>query len=79
MMAGQAESEPFYIGYPGGPVVESIEVGGEGSAVLADIDAESRIVGIEILDVNVPEHVSLARSFAAENGLAFPPGALPAA
>jgi uncharacterized protein YuzE len=78
-MAGQADSDPFYIGYPGGPVVESIEVGGEGSAVLADVGAEGRIVGIEILDVNVPEHVALARSFADRNGLAFPPGALPAA
>ena len=79
MMAGQAESNPFYIGYPGGPIVESIEVGGEGSSVLADVDAEGRIIGIEILDVNVTEHVGLARSFAAEHGLAFPPGALPAA
>lgn len=79
MMVEQAGSEPFYIGYPGGPVVDSIEVGGEGSAVLADVDAEGRIVGIEILDVNVAEHVALARSFADRNGLAFPPGSLPAA
>ncbi|HEX3465020.1 MAG TPA: DUF2283 domain-containing protein [Candidatus Elarobacter sp.] len=79
MMAGEADSNPFYLGYPGGMIVESIEVGGEGSEVLADVDADGRIVGIEILDVNVPANVELARRFADEHGLAFPPGAVPAA
>ncbi len=79
MMAGEAESEPRYIGYAGGAVVETIEVGGEGSDVLADVDAEGRIVGIEILDVHVRENVERARRFADEHGLAFPPNALPAA
>ena len=79
MMAGQSGSEPLYIGYPGGAVVESIEVGGEGSDVLADLDSDGHIVGIEILDVNVADDVALARQFAEERGLAFPPNAVPAA
>jgi uncharacterized protein YuzE len=73
------DPRPAYIHYVGGPIVETIEVGEEGSDVLADVDAQGRIVGIEILDVNVPENIRLARRFAAEHGLEFPPGSVPAA
>ena len=78
-MGQHGETVPAYIDYVGGTIVETIEVGGEGSEVLADVDEDGRIVGIEILDVNIPENVALARRFAAERGLAFPPNAYPAA
>lgn len=76
---GHASADPFYVSYPGGAVVESIEVGGEGSEVLADVDESGRIVGIEIVDVAIAENVEIARRFAAERGLAFPPKIVPAA
>ncbi|MEA2690512.1 MAG: hypothetical protein QOD51_3119 [Candidatus Eremiobacteraeota bacterium] len=71
--------DPFYISYPGGSIVESIEVGGEGSEVLADVDAAGRVVGIELVDASIPESVELARRFAAERGLEFPPNIVPPA
>ncbi len=47
-------------------------VGGEDSEVLADVNDRGDIIGIEIVDVNVPESVQQARTFAAERGLEFP-------
>jgi uncharacterized protein YuzE len=54
------------------PVATTIEVGGEGSEVLADVNDRDEIIGIEIVDVNVAESVDQARAFARERGLAFP-------
>jgi uncharacterized protein YuzE len=78
-MFEHAEAKPFYIRYPGGRIVKCIEVGGEGSDVIADVDEAGTVVGIEIVDVNIPQNVALARSFAAARGLAFPDSAGPAA
>ena len=50
----------------------TVEVGGEGSEVLADVNAVGDIIGIEIIDVAIPENVARARAFAVERGLAFP-------
>jgi len=79
MMVEHAEPKPFYVRYPGGRIVECIEVGGEGSDVIADVDEAGTVVGIEILDVNVPQSVALARGFAEARGLTFPDSVGPAA
>jgi uncharacterized protein YuzE len=63
-----------YISYrPGRGVHKTLEVGGEGSEVLADLNEAGEVLGIEIIDVNVPENVEVARRFAAERGLELPP------
>jgi uncharacterized protein YuzE len=62
-----------YIRYRTDPVAEpTMFVGGEDSEVLADVNDRGDIIGIEIVDVNVPESVQQARTFAAERGLEFP-------
>ncbi len=78
-MVEHAQAKPFYLRYPGGRIVTCIEVGGEGSDVIADVDGAGTVVGIEIVDVNVARSVELARSFAASRGLAFPETIGPAA
>ena len=50
----------------------TVEVGGEGSEVLADVNADDQVIGIEIVDVAVPESIERARAFARERGLPFP-------
>jgi uncharacterized protein YuzE len=74
MIVEIAERGSAYIRYRVGERVadSQIEVGGEGSEVLADVNAADEVIGIEIVDVNVPESVELARSFAQQRGLAFP-------
>jgi hypothetical protein len=44
----------------------------EGTGVHVDINADDEIVGIEIIDVNEPELVAIARAYAQDNDLAFP-------
>jgi hypothetical protein len=74
MIVELSECGSAYIRYligelPAGPTVE---VGGEGSEVLVDVNAVGATIGIEIVDVAVPENVQLAQRYAIEHGLPFP-------
>jgi len=60
-----------YIKYAPGPSVSTVDLNDTGS-VAYDVDAEGTIVGIEVLEIQVPEQIALARKFADEHGLAFP-------
>jgi hypothetical protein len=60
----------YLVGDP--PVGPTVEVGGEGAEVLVDLNAQGAPIGIEIIDVTVPENVRLAQKYAAEHGLPFP-------
>ncbi|HWT06534.1 MAG TPA: hypothetical protein VN224_12310 [Xanthomonadales bacterium] len=44
----------------------------EGTGVHADLNADDEIVGIEIIDIDDPESVAIARDYARDNDLAFP-------
>jgi hypothetical protein len=44
----------------------------EGTGVHVDLNADDDIVGIEILDIDEPELVAIARDYARDNDLAFP-------
>ena len=74
MIVELAERGSAYIRYRTGERVAepTVEVSGEGSEVLADVNASGEIVGVEIVDVAVPESVTRAREFALEHGLSFP-------
>lgn len=63
-----------YIRYRVGERVEgdTIEIGGEGSEALADLNGTGDVIGIEIVDVNIAESIDRARAFAAERSLPFP-------
>jgi hypothetical protein len=41
-------------------------------SVAYDVDEAGTIVGIEVLEVQMPGQIALARTFADEHGLAFP-------
>jgi uncharacterized protein YuzE len=74
MIVENAGSGLVYISYrPGRGVYRTLEVGGEGSEVLADLNEAGQVLGIEIIDTTIPENLDLARRFAAERGLDFPP------
>jgi uncharacterized protein YuzE len=74
MIVELAERGSAYIRYRAGEAVvpPTIEVGGDGSEVLADMNATGDVIGIEIVDIAVPENVQRARAFAAERSLPFP-------
>ncbi len=74
MIVELAERGSAYIRYRIGERVADaqIEVGGEGSEVLADVNDADDVVGIEIVDVAIGENIERARAFAAERGLPFP-------
>ncbi len=74
MIVEIAERGSAYIRYRIGESTEGsqIELGGEGSEVLADVNAANEIIGIEIVDVNIADNVDRARAFARERGLPFP-------
>jgi uncharacterized protein YuzE len=74
MIVEIAESGSAYIRYRPSdqPVSETIEVGGEGSEVMADVNDRGEVIGIEIVDVNVADSIEQARNFARDRGLAFP-------
>lgn len=74
MIVEIAERGSAYIRYRIGDRVEgpTIEVGGEGSEVVADVNAADEIIGIEMVDVAVPGNVERARTFAQQRGLPFP-------
>jgi hypothetical protein len=74
MIVEIADRGSAYIRYRVGERVAEgqIEVGGEGSEVLADVNAAGDVIGIEIVDVAIAENVERARSYAAERGLRFP-------
>jgi hypothetical protein len=44
----------------------------EGTGVHVDLNATDEIVGIEIIDIDEPELVAIARDYAHDNDLAFP-------
>ena len=44
----------------------------EGTGVHVDFNADEEIVGIEIIDIDEPELVAIARDYARDNDLAFP-------
>jgi hypothetical protein len=44
----------------------------EGTGVHVDLNADDEIVGIEIIDIDEPEFVAIARDYARDNNLAFP-------
>jgi len=74
MIVELAERGSAYIRYRIGerPTRSTLEVGGAGSEVLADLNDSGDVIGIEIVDVNITENVERARAFAVERGLAFP-------
>jgi uncharacterized protein YuzE len=74
MIVELAEPGSAYIRYRTGerPAGVTVEVGGEGSEVLADLNDSGAVIGIEIVDVNISESVERARAFAHEHGLSFP-------
>lgn len=59
-----------YVTYAKGTVTETIDVWEDGW-VAADVDADNRIIGIEVLDLDA-ETLENARAFATSRGLAFP-------
>jgi uncharacterized protein YuzE len=62
-----------YIRYTTEASAKNEFVGGdEGSDIIADLDANGCVVGIEIVDVAIPGDIERARSFASERGLPFP-------
>ncbi len=74
MIVELAERGSAYIRYRAGerPAGATVEVGGEGSEVLADVNDGGAVIGIEIVDVNIGESVRRARAFAEKHGLSFP-------
>ncbi len=44
----------------------------EGTGVHVDLNEDDEIVGIEIIDIDEPELVAIARDYARDNDLAFP-------
>ena len=74
MIVEIADSGSAYIRYRVGERVAEgqIEVGGEGSEVLADVNGAGDLIGIEIVDVAIAESVERARSYTAGRGLRFP-------
>jgi hypothetical protein len=74
MIVELAEHGCAYIRYRvGEPIAEpTLEVGGEGSEALADLNAAGNVIGIEIVDVGIAENIERAREFARQRGLPFP-------
>jgi hypothetical protein len=44
----------------------------EGIGVVVDLDAADEIVGLEIIHIDDPDVIAIARDYTAENGLVFP-------
>ncbi len=44
----------------------------ENGSVAYDVDADGTIVGIEVLDIQVPGQIEIARAFAETHDLSFP-------
>lgn len=64
------ETDAAYIRYAEGEVAGTIDVWQDGW-VAADVDSAGRVLGIEVLDLDV-ETLERARRFAHEHELAFP-------
>lgn len=60
-----------YVEYAPGPSVQTIDLTETGS-VAYDLNAEGNIVGIEVVGIQRPERIEIARAFAAAHNLAFP-------
>jgi uncharacterized protein YuzE len=65
------EAGAAYIYYGEGTVAKQRDVTETGS-VSVDFDAENRVIGIEVLWIDDPAQVAIARQWALEHGLAFP-------
>ncbi len=74
MIVEIAERGSAYIRYRTGERVEgpTIEVGAEGSEVLADVNSADEVIGIEIVDVTISDNIARAGTFARDRGLPFP-------
>jgi hypothetical protein len=60
-----------YVKYAPGPSASTVDLDASGS-VAYDLDAGGTIVGIEILEIQLPGQIAVASEFAAAHGLAFP-------
>jgi uncharacterized protein YuzE len=60
-----------YVKYASGASVSTVDLNDTGS-VAYDVDEAGTIVGIEVLEIQMPEQIALARKFVDEHGLAFP-------
>ncbi len=60
-----------YVEYADESSVETIELNEAGS-VAYDLDADGNVVGIEVLGIERPEQIEIARAFARTHDLAFP-------
>ena len=65
------EAHAAYIKYTPGPSISTVDLNDTGS-VAYDIDSNGTIVGIEVLEIQLPEQIAIARKFADEHALAFP-------
>lgn len=57
--------------YAPGASVLTVDLNDTGS-VAYDVDANGAIVGIEVLEIQMPEQIAIARAFAETHDLAFP-------
>jgi hypothetical protein len=60
-----------YVRYAPGPSVQTVDVTETGS-VAYDVDAAGNVIGIEVLSIQRPEQIAIARAFAEAHELAFP-------
>ncbi len=60
-----------YVKYAPGPSGSTIDLNDTGS-VAYDVDAEGKIVGIEVREIQLPGQIEIARTFAQTHDLAFP-------
>jgi len=68
-----SSSGAAYVRYSIEKSVGNVYVGEDESAdVIADVDAQGKIVGIEIVDTAEADDIALAQTFARERGLPFP-------
>jgi uncharacterized protein YuzE len=65
------EVRAAYVEYAPGPSVETIDLTETGS-VAYDVDASGKIIGIEVLEIQHPGQIEIARAFAETHDLAFP-------
>ena len=65
------EARAAYVKYAPGPSVSTIDLNDTGS-VAYDVDANGTIVGIEVLEIQLPGQIEIARAFAETHDLAFP-------
>jgi uncharacterized protein YuzE len=65
------EAHAAYVKYAPGRSVSTIDLN-DTSSVAYDVDADGTIVGIEVLEIQLPGQIEIAREFAEKHDLAFP-------